>query len=95
MAQAQRNEIDPHGQPLSWQGRADSAPPAGQPASPIARLQADLARRLMQNEAADERPHPVSPTERLVQGLSTAGGYVGLACGYGVAGLAITYWLWR
>jgi len=92
MAQAKRNDIDPHGHSTSWQSpeQVDRRYPAG---SPIAQLQADLARRLRDDSARDERLHATSPGDRIVHLISMASGFVGLAAGYAIAGAGIVYWL--
>lgn len=83
MVQAQRKEIDPRG---------DASVRAGPTDGPIAQLQADLARRLLDNGLIGGL-HAPSAKERRVRALSTASGYLSLILGYVAVGVAIAYWM--
>ena len=62
------------------------------PGGTIAELQADLARRLLAEEAGWVGDMAVAPAERAVRILSTGGGYLLLAAGYAATALlAVRY----
>lgn len=84
MVQAQRKAIDPHDGEAFRSASSDS---------PIAHLQADLVRRLIDNGIL-EGPRPAaSGLERRIRSLSAASGYIGLIVGYVGVGVAIACWM--
>lgn len=99
MAQVQRNDIDPVGDPLAQPVGDAGRYPAGDArrydaGGHIAELQADLARRLgSDGAAADPAAVAITSAERLVRFCSVAGGYAALLAGYAAVGLAIAYWV--
>lgn len=94
MALAQRNDIDAVDHSAPARVAADHRYEAG---GHVAWLQAELARQLTGPDGAHPAGAsapalPVSPADRAIRLLSTAGGYAALLAGYAAVAMAIVRW---
>lgn len=89
MSQAQRTAVERTVDPAVRAASPSHYDAGGQ----IAALQANLARRLLEQDATGLVVAPVGPAERLTRMLSRSGGFAALALGYAATGVVILRWL--